>query len=965
MPRRTTLSTFGLIALALASGHALSNDRPKPSSPPAPTPPESGSATGSALSSAALGIPRRQEASDRPAPKPQPDPTPDAAGQAGGESPDGGIPGDPVLEGEIAPVESLTQAESGPKSGIASPPDSTRRAIDDEKVTLGFRNEKLESVIPYIQEWTGKAVILNLGRAGATQITILNDEPISKHEALDLLFQAFRLNEIGVVETDKVVMIEKIDAMGKLQPSIVLGPDVDVMAMKEDGNIVVKVFRARHAKAADLFDRLQEAIPDYAKLSVDANSNQLVLDGDVGLAKKIQLLLDLLDVPPYVDVITETFRIKYQDAETIAQNIRDLFEGSGSAGGGRSTGARTNRTQQRPGQPVPVQQVGGGSPPVGTSEQLVVTTIPSLNSLTIRAEPQIMRDIRRLIETAWDLQPTSGGSIFRTYDLKYTDPLKVRELLDTLLSGGSGSSRTGRAAAGGRAPQGGGGGDAGADVAVANIFKIEAYPDSNRLVVISKAPDNFKWLDAIIDEIDQPLQVGLPVNIQLKHASAIEVAEILNALLAQSGAGSGLRTPEEGLSGIDFGNGGGTEGGGGSVINESGNTNGGSEEIRFPWQQGRTGTEDQTEVSALVGKSRVVPNAGQNSLLILAPAEIQTAVLDIVQELDRPGRQVMITAVLAEVSLGDGFSWGLRIGSNLQTLNGTDNSVGGEVNLDLAKGNTALAQNGQNFASPWFDVSFLDVGTSVGFLLQALATNNDVRILQQPRVFTSDNKEAVFFAGQDVTFQTGTASGGNTGGDIVSQFDQQAVGIGLNVRPRITRDRNVAMEIEILLSNLNPALEFNSNPVVDRRQTNTTVTIKDGQTIVISGIRVEEEVKIKRAIPVLGQLPVLEAAFSSIETQKTVKELVMFVTPIVVDNPDANDTNFNVRERMRLESLSKPLDEMSKDIQRDSGFFKTFHTDEQGNPIDPDEEGKVAPGDLPAGDGVVPVPPPVDVPANP
>jgi general secretion pathway protein D len=958
VPRRTTLSTFGLIALALAGGHALANDRPKPSAPPAPVPPESvGSATGSALSAAALATPRRQESSDRPAPRPQPAPSPDETEGAEEE----GIPGDPILEGEIAPVEAVNGL--GGRGGIAAPPERSRRAIDDEKVTLGFRKEKIESLIPFIQEWTGKAVMLRLTSVAPIEITLINDEPISKHEALDLLFQAFRLNGIGVVETDKVVMIELLTDMGKIQPSVVLGPDVDVMAMREDGNIVVKVFRARNAKASDLFDRLQDSIPDYAKLSVDANSNQLVLDGDVGLAKKVQLLLDLLDVPPYVDVVTETFRIKYQDADTIAQNIRDLFEGGGAGGGGRSTGARaTNRAQQRPGQPVPVQQAGGGgAPPVGTSEQLVVTTIPSLNSLTIRAEPQIMRDIRRLIETAWDLQPTSGGSIFRTYDLKYTDPLKVRELLDALLAGGSGGSRTTRAAAGGRAPQGGGGGDAGADVAVANIFKIEAYPDSNRLVVISKAPDNFKWLDAIIDEIDQPLQVGLPVNVQLKHASAIEVAEILNALLAQSGAGSGVRTPEQGLSGIDFSAG--SSGTGASTPTEGSVAQG--EEIRFPWQQGRTGTEEQTEVSALVGKSRVVPNAGQNSLLILAPPEIQTAVLDIVEELDRPGRQVMITAVLAEVSLGDGFSWGLRIGSNLQTLNGNDNAVGGEVNLDLAKGNTALSGNGQNFASPWFDVSFLDVGTSVGFLLQALATNNDVRILQQPRVFTSDNKEAIFFAGQDVTFQTGSASGGNTGGDIVSQFDQQAVGIGLNVRPRITRDRNVAMEIEILLSNLNPALEFNSNPVVDRRQTNTTVTIKDGQTIVISGIRVEEEVKIKRAIPVLGQLPVLEAAFSSIETQKTVKELVMFVTPIVVDNPDANDTNFNVRERKRLESLSKPLDQMSKDIQRDSGFFKTFHTDEKGNPIDPDEEAPLAPGDLPAGDGVVPIPDPVDAPAKP
>jgi len=959
---RTTLSSFGLIALALAGGTALANDRPRPTSPPETTPTATGGVTGAALSSAVLASPKQEESANRPAARAQPAPTPlppngNGPVEEGVQDATGGN-GDPRLMGEIAPVPQLRDRSA--RAGIGTSPEQSRRAVDDEKVLLGFRKEKVESIIPFIQEWTGKAVMLRLSSVAPIEVTLINDKPISKHEALDLIFQVLRLNGIGVVETDKVIMIELLTDMGKIQPGVVLGPDVDVMGMREDGNIVIKVFRARYAKATDLFDRLQDAIPDYAKLSVDQNSNQLVLDGDVGLAKKVQLLLDLLDVPPYVDVVTETFRIRYQDAETIAQNIRDLFEGGGTTGGGRSTAGRAQaaRAPQRPGQPAaPV--AAGGSAPVGTSEQLVVTTIPSLNSITIRAEPQIMREIRRLIETAWDLQPTSGGSIFRTYDLKYTDPIKVRELLNVLLSGGSGSAgRAPRAAAGGRAPQAGGG-DAGADVAVANIFKIEAYPDSNRLVVISKAPDNFRWLDAIINEIDQPLQVGMPVNVQLKHASAIEVAEILNALLAQSGAGSGIRTPAEGLSGIDFSVG--SSGTGASTQTGGSNTTQG-QEIRFPWQQGRTGTDTEAEVSALVGKSRVVPNAGQNSLLILATPEIQTAILDIVQELDRPGRQVMITAVLAEVSLGDGFSWGLRIGSNLATLNGSENAIGGDVILDLAKGNTGASGNGQNFASPWFDVSFLDVGTSVGFLLQALAVNNDVRILQQPRVFTSDNKEAVFFAGQDVTFQTGQTAGGNTGGDIVSQFDQQAVGIGLNVRPRITRDRNVAMEIEVLLSNLNPSLQFNSNPVVDRRQTNTTVTIKDGQTIVISGIRVEEEIKIKRAVPILGQLPILDVAFSSIETQKNVKELVMFVTPIVVDNPDANDTNFNVRERLRLESLSKPLDEMSKDIQRDSGFFRNFNPTAEPAPIDPAQRGQLGSGDLPAGDGAGPMPEPVDLP---
>ncbi|MFM8732653.1 MAG: hypothetical protein ACKOGJ_09125, partial [Phycisphaerales bacterium] len=64
------------------------------------------------------------------------------------------------------------------------------------------------------------------------------------------------------------------------------------------------------------------------------------------------------------------------------------------------------------------------------------------------------------------------------------------------------------------------------------MSRIEAYPDSNRLIIVSKTPDNFKWLDALIAQIDQPLEAGMPLNIPLKHASAVEMAEILNALLA-------------------------------------------------------------------------------------------------------------------------------------------------------------------------------------------------------------------------------------------------------------------------------------------------------------------------------------------------------------------------------------------------------------------------------------------------
>ena len=762
---------------------------------------------------------------------------------------------------------------------------------------LGFRNERIESMIPYIVEWTGKVVMLRLTQIAPVQITLVNDQPISKDRALDLLFQAFRLNGIGVVETDDVIMIELLTDMEKLQPAVVLGPEVDLMTLPEDGNIVIKVFRLRHTRSGDIFDRLQGSIPSYATLTVDGHSNQLILEGDIGLAKRVQRLINILDVPAWVEVKTETFRLAYSDAATIADNIRELFESSGSTGARAATTRAAARPQpgQRAGQAQPGQQA---PTQVGTSEQLVVTVLPQTNSLTVRAEPEVMNSIRTLIRTAWDVPPTQEGQIFRLYDLKYTDPLKVKDVLSALLESGAGARRP--AAAGGRAPTGGAAGGGGADVAVANIFRIEAYPDSNRLVVISRTPDNFLWLDDLIDQIDKPLSVGLPRNIELKHANAVEVAEILNALLQQAGGGATLTAPPQGLTGIDF-----QSAGGGTTAGASAQET--RQEIRFPWQQARTGT-DATEVSAIVGKSRVVPNAGQNSLLVLATPEIQEALLEIIEDLDRPGRQVMITAVLAEVELGDQLAFGVKFGPDGRLRNPA-NSIGINTLLDVER-NPVLG---------WFDTALLNVGVDTNFILQALEEVTNVRILQQPRVFTSDNKEAKFFDGQDVPFQT--AAQGAVGGidNLVSNFEQIAVGIGVNVRPRITRERNVAMEIAVLLSNVNNNPGFTptgGNPVINRRQTNTTVTVKNGQTVVISGIRQETASEVQTKVPFLGDIPLLNLLFSYQDKVEAVRELVIFITPIVVDNPDENDENFNVLDRERLDDLSRPLDETARRLFR-------------------------------------------------
>jgi len=818
-------------------------------------------------------------------------------------------------------------------------------------VRLVSSQAKVKEFIKFIAEVTGKSVIPRITTAGETPITIVSDREVSKREALDLIFQAFRVNDIAVVETDRYIFIDTMASVGRLGPHPVLGPEVDVLALNEDGQWVYKIFKIQNTKVDALASRITD-LPDSASLTPDPNSNQLIFFGDLSTAKRVQRLVLVLDTPAYVDVQTKTFRLQWADASQVASFIHDLFSARGSTGG---TAGGAPGGAQRPGQPArqnqPPQRPGGaqgGSEIVGTSEQLLVSVIPSLNSITVRAEPSVMHEIERLISTAWDVNPSSGGQIFKYYDLRFTDPLKVREVLQSLLESGGGSSGGARSG-GGRSGlgggvagriQSGGGGESGADVAVANIFRIEAYPDSNRLLVISKTPDNFAWLDQMIADLDQPLKVGLPLNVPLKHANAVEMAEILNALLAPAGADARITAPETGLSGIDFETAGGAGAragsGGGTVSGATGQQSGASgQEIRFPWQSARgAGESAQTEVSAIVGKSRVVPNSNQNSLLVLATPEIQEALLRIINDLDVPGRQVMITAVLAEVQLGDQLAYGLQFGpAGLQPSNPNNAIVvtggGGETGRMFAG-----TREGDFIGD--LTTSVLSFGVDATVILQALDQVTNVSILQSPRIFTSDNKEAKFFDGQDIPFQSQATNQGTAGGTTAS-FEQIPVGIAVNVRPRITKERNVYMDIEVLLSNQNLTSPqgVGGNPVIDRRQTNTKVTIKNGQTIVISGIRKEQRNFKKSKVPFLGDVPGLDLIFAFTDDTTTTKELVVFITPVVVDNPDENDRNFNMIERERLRELAAPLREKSEKLVRGAGFTPITDKDLPAEAVDP------------------------------
>ena len=751
-----------------------------------------------------------------------------------------------------------------------------QRPIQGGLVILAFDDVSIEETLGFIAQTTGKVVIpVNASSLRAKKITLRNDEPIDRGMALDLLFQAFRLNQVGVIERDDIIIIGPLDSMlSDIGDIPVLGVEDDVMNRQDRGTLVIKVFSVERTEAQVIGDRINETFPDYGSLTVYPDSNQLVLLGDVGLCQQIQDLINQLD-RIWRSGKLKTFRLKYADASEIADNVLDLFEESSSTSASRTTGNRTNqrRTTTTTG---------------GESVELRLTVNMQQNSVTVQAEPDVMEEIQELIVSEWDLpRPTETSKM---YTLKYSDPIKIRNLLQEIL--GDGSSSGGGSARGGQAQR--------ADVtqAISGVYRFEAYPDKNALLVLSKTEESFAFLDSIIDSLDQPSDVGLPRIIELKHANAVLLTQELNALLSAPGVSATIDRPDTGLSGEGFND---------SASGTDEETGG---QMTFPWQQGGANSDDQSPESSLISKIRLVPIVRQNAIAILAPPAYIQSIVDVIENFDRPTRQVMISATIAAVTLTDDLEMGLRWGSGVQ--NGGENSLG----INGAFSGSINDIFGGLFNDPGA-VFTLGVA-NIGIALEALNQLTNVRIIQQPRTFTSDNQESIFFNGSEIPIQTEATT---TTAGIVGGFDYRDVGVLLNVRPRITAHGDIDLTINVELSDT-AGVGVGGNPVFARRQVRSQVQLHDGQTVLIGGILKESETKVKRKFPLLGDIPIIGALFTSVDDQTVREELLVFITPVIVNNLEDNSHNYNVDYLERLKEISLPIEEQLEHIEEGDDFLE-------------------------------------------
>lgn len=282
---------------------------------------------------------------------------------------------------------------------------------------------------------------------------------------------------------------------------------------------------------------------------------------------------------------------------------------------------------------------------------------------------------------------------------------------------------------------------------------------------------------------------------------------------------------------------------------------------------------------AVEEKPSIVADKLTNSLIIIATPTQYEELAKIIRKLDIPRRQVLVEAVIAEMSLEKLMDLGVEWATTEAT------PTGGPAGETEFFGGTHFGMRPELLAGTLYGMSLgLIKGGDISALINLSQTDTDVNILSTPSLLTNDNQEAQITVGERVPLITGTRY---TEEDRpIYTFTYEDVGIILRITPQINPKGFVTLKISQKITKvLRETLYEVKAPKLTKRETQTTVTVGDKETIVIGGLIRDDKSSAVRKVPFLGDIPLLGRLFRR-ETEETKKtSLLVFVTPHIITSP--------------------------------------------------------------------------------
>ncbi len=528
-----------------------------------------------------------------------------------------------------------------------------------------------------------------------------------------------------------------------------------------------------------------------------------------------------------------------------------------SASGSPAVGRYPSSRQKGYGiQVVPLQHVAaselegilGPFVPEGSS-----LTVDTTRNVLILSGPRYRLDDLLATVRMFDVDWLAGMS-FAMFRLEYADAVSVVEEIETII-------------------------DTGGDTPLAGIVRVLPIERVNGVLVITHRPDHIEAIQNLIEEFDWGLEGASGRRLfvyELENGKAENIASVLQQIFGQ-------RELEDSRSGELA-----VPGAASSVFRRADVI---SRPPPLPGQSSANRVARPATITAAPaagvagdagesgdgisaesqGEITIIADQDNNAILVMATQQDYHAIEATIRRLDISPRQVLIEATIAEVTLSNGLSYGVR-----WFLENTDWELGFNAPVPENASGAGLA------------FAFFDDSSDLTAFFDVLATQSDVKFLSTPQVMVLDNQTANIRVGDQIPVTTRSSqSTTNPDAPIVTEVQFRDTGTLLTVTPRINAGGQITLEIsqEVSIPGAEPAVGGGGNVAIAQRTINSSVIVQSGQTVVLGGLILETTTNGKSGVPILMNIPGLGALFSTNSTDTFRTELIITVSPRVIEDP--------------------------------------------------------------------------------
>jgi len=558
-----------------------------------------------------------------------------------------------------------------------------------------------------------------------------------------------------------------------------------------------------------------------------------------------------------------------------------------------------------------------------------VIAVPNARALVITENSNT---IRSYIDLAKTVDVPAGETKIKTIVLERADSEEVAEIVSNLLgidkgtsSGGSSGGGVPRLNAGqppsnvvaarptnpqqaaamnaAGVPAAGSTGTLGSGEAEAAPPKIQALQRTNSLLVIAR-PLDIVYIESIVKELDAPSEQRGFVSRKLAYMDVVDFVNVAKDALLRgakdaSGSTNSLQlggsnqtttsTAPVGNTNSGFGGdsgfgsnafGGGSSGFGGGM--SGGSLGGGSGSSLQEGQVAKT-------QSVLIGKTLLIVDPASSQFFASGPPEQLRVLNELADELDKRPRQILLSAVIGEYTIGDDLTLGLDWIRTMENI-GKDSLVGGSVNTSGSKIPNFTTFGGiSDFPAIQGLTVYGKVGKHLNTFLTTLEATNKFRVLQKPTVSTVNHKLATISIGQQLAIPGQTLTSSNSGVDgnsVVSNTQYIKVELSLNIIPHIYANNEVRLDFEQQNFDVSSFTNISGNqvPNLSTQTLKNTIIVPDNTTVLLGGLIRERDRNNKNGLPFLVRIPVLKHLFGSTAKNKERRELMIFVQPRIMDS---------------------------------------------------------------------------------